>query len=199
VHRHALPPRRAPGGCRGWKMQRMSAFISTAQKNAISHFLSNSYAVEDAPPLPISTDALDGGSTAPPYPHAGLPAPPRRNHNSGLSYDRPELLDILAANFAVVEGLPGMDDWQPGPVGMTVRVGRAYLSDIYPALHAVAPHPDGRGWRALSIVKQEMPDGSNYYSLYHRTARTRSEKCFAKKTSEQDACFIGISRSRTWE
>jgi hypothetical protein len=110
----------------------------------------------------------------------------------------PELLDLLAAHFAVIEGPPIPGDWQPGPVGMTVRVGRAYLSEAYPALLAVAPHPDGDGWRALAIVKQETHDGTNYYSLYRRKARTRSERCFPKKTTAQDACFIGFGFSRSW-
>jgi hypothetical protein len=29
-----------------------------------------------------------------------------------------ELRDLLAAHFAVIEGLPGADDWRPGPAGL---------------------------------------------------------------------------------
>jgi hypothetical protein len=110
----------------------------------------------------------------------------------------PELLDVLAAHFAVVEDLPGMDDWQLAPVGMTVRVGRAYFHiSTCATLYAVAPHPDGEGWRVLAVVKQEMHDGGNYYSLYQRKARTRSERCFPNRAAAQDACFMGLSFSRT--
>jgi hypothetical protein len=157
-------------------------------------------AAENTPSHPIHPIAPHSPERTNPLKNLDTPSdgPATRPAADERAMTDPELLDLLAAHFAVIEGLPGMGDWQPGPVGMTVRVGRAYLSEAYPALHTVAPHPDGGGWRALAVVKQEMPDGSNYYSLWRRKARTRSERCFAKKTAAQDACFISLGFSRSW-